>query len=94
MSFSRHIDAVLFKILFAECNLMLMFCLQIFVRIINPLICVLGYYCCRVFGCNSRHLDVSTLQIPVLHLDVSTLQGSELHLDESTLQVLSFYCGL
>jgi hypothetical protein len=82
MSFSRHIDAVLFKILFAECNLTLMFGLQIFVRIINPLICVLGYYFCRVFGCISRHLDVSTLQ------------GSELHLDESTLQVLSFYCRL
>jgi hypothetical protein len=42
MSFSRDIDAVLFKILFAECNLMLMFCLQMFVRIINPLICFLG----------------------------------------------------
>jgi hypothetical protein len=32
------------------------------------------------------HLDVSTLQMPLLHLDVSTPQGPELHLDVSTPQ--------
>ncbi len=32
------------------------------------------------------HLDVSTLQRPVLHLEVSTPQPLKLHLDLSTLQ--------
>jgi hypothetical protein len=38
---------------------------------------------CFLYRGLQLHLDVSTLQSPVLHLDMSTLQGTELHLDMS-----------